>query len=81
MKAVVLYKSGGPENFVIETKPVPEPGKGEVLVKIKAFGLNRSELMTRKGLSPSVSFPRILGIECVGEIVTDPSNEFHQGKK
>ena len=81
MKAVVLYKSGGPENFVIETKPVPEPGKGEVLVKIKAFGLNRSELMTRKGLSPGVSFPRILGIECVGEIVTDPSNEFHQGQK
>jgi len=81
MKAVVLYKSGGPENFVIETKPVPEPGKGEVLVKIKAFGLNRSELMTRKGLSPGVSFPRILGIECVGEVVTDPSNEFHQGQK
>jgi len=81
MKAVVLYKSGGPENFVIEAKPVPEPGKGEVLVKIKAFGLNRSELMTRKGLSPGVSFPRILGIECVGEIVTDPSNEFHQGQK
>ena len=38
MKAVVLYKSGGPENFVIETRPVREPGEGEVLVKIKAFG-------------------------------------------
>jgi len=81
MKAAVLYNPGGPENFIIETRPVREPGKGEVLIKVKAFGLNRSELMTRKGLSPSVSFPRILGIECVGEVVTDPSGYFAQGQK
>ena len=81
MKAAVLYKPGGPENFVIETRPEREPNQGEVLVKVKAFGLNRSELMTRKGLSPGVSFPRILGIECVGEVVTDPSGEFQRGQK
>jgi len=81
MKAAVLYTPGGPENLKIETRPIPEPAKGQVLVKVKAFGLNRSELMTRKGYSPNVTFPRILGIECVGEIENDPSGEFKQGQK
>lgn len=35
-------------------------------MQVKAFGLNRSEIMTRLGYSPDVTFPRILGIECVG---------------
>ena len=65
----------------IETRPVPEAGKSQVLVKVKAFGLNRSELMTRKGYSPNVTFPRILGIECVGEVLTDPSGEYQAGQK
>ena len=41
---------------------------------VRGFGINHSEIFTRKGLSPGVSFPRILGIECVGEIAetTDP---------
>ncbi|MEJ7685074.1 MAG: alcohol dehydrogenase catalytic domain-containing protein [Segetibacter sp.] len=81
MKAAVLYRPGGPENFSIETRPMPSPGQGQVLVKVKAFGLNRSELMTRKGLSPDVVFPRVLGIEWVGEIVADPSGEFVPGQK
>jgi NADPH:quinone reductase len=81
MKAAVLYTPGGPDNFKIETRPVPEPSNGQVLVKVKAFGLNRSELMTRKGYSPNVAFPRILGIECVGEIEHDPSGEFKQGQR
>ncbi len=81
MKAVVLYQPGGPGNFVIEERPVPTPVDGQVLVKVKAFGLNRSELMTRKGLSSSVQFPRVLGIECVGEIESDPSGEFEPGQK
>jgi NADPH2:quinone reductase len=81
MKAAVLHKPGGPENFQIEKRPMPEPGKNQVMVKVKAFGLNRSELMTRKGYSPNVTFPRVLGIECVGEIVTDPSGEYQPGQK
>lgn len=81
MKAAVLYRPGGLENFSIETRPMPAPSEGQVLVKVKAFGLNRSELMTRKGLSPGVSFPRVLGIECVGEVVTDSSGEFVPGQK
>ena len=81
MKAAVLYHPGGAENFSVETRLVPEAQEGHVLIKVKAFGLNRSELMTRKGLSPSVLFPRVLGIECVGEIVTDPLGIFRQGQK
>ncbi|HVS92526.1 MAG TPA: zinc-binding alcohol dehydrogenase family protein [Mucilaginibacter sp.] len=81
MKAAVIYQPGGPENFVIEERSVPEPEIGWVLVKVKAFGLNRSELMTRKGLSPSVKFPRVLGIECVGEIERDPSGVLQPGQK
>jgi NADPH:quinone reductase-like Zn-dependent oxidoreductase len=81
MKAAVLYRAGGPENFVLEQRPIPAPGPGEVLVKVKAFGLNRSELMTRKGLSPGVKFPRVLGIECVGEIALDPEGQLQPGQK
>jgi NADPH:quinone reductase len=81
LKAATLYKAGAPENFVVEDRPTPVPDVDQVLIKIKAFGLNRSELMTRKGLSPSVIFPRVLGIECVGEIEIDPSGEFKKGQR
>jgi NADPH:quinone reductase-like Zn-dependent oxidoreductase len=81
MKAAVLYHSGGAENFIIEERAVPVPENGWVLIKVKAFGLNRSELMTRKGLSPNVQFPRVLGIECVGEVILDPAGELKPGQK
>ena len=81
MKAIVIHHPGGPENFAIEERPIPTQGTGQVLVKVKAFGLNRSELMTRKGLSPGVQFPRVLGIECVGEVVLDPTGEYRHGEK
>jgi NADPH2:quinone reductase len=81
MKAAVLYQPGGPENFELEERPIPRPIEGQILIKVKAFGLNRSELMTRKGFSPSVKFPRVLGIECVGEVQEDPSNEFKKGQR
>ena len=66
MKAAVIHEAGGPEVLKIERRPVPEPKNGEVLIRVKAFGLNRSELFTRQGHSPSVKFPRILGIEATG---------------
>lgn len=81
MKAAILQQSGGPENIVLEERAIPTPAEGWALIKIKAFGLNRSELMTRKGLSPGVKFPRVLGIECVGEVEHDPSEEFKSGQK
>lgn len=81
MKAVVLYRAGGPENLRLEDRKIPSASQGQVLIKIKSFGLNRSEVMTRKGYSEGVHFPRVLGIECVGEIVQDPSDEFRKGQK
>lgn len=81
MKAVVLYKPGKAGNLVVEERTIPEPAGDDILIKIKAFGLNRSELMTRKGLSPSVKLPRVLGIECVGEVEKDPSGKLKKAQK
>lgn len=81
MKAAVLQHAGGPEQLILEEREIPSPEKGQVLIKIKAFGLNRSEVMTRKGYSPDVVFPRVPGIECVGEIEEDASGEFYKGQK
>jgi NADPH:quinone reductase-like Zn-dependent oxidoreductase len=47
MKAAVIHERGGPEVLKIETRPNPKPRAGEVLIRVKAFGLNRSELFTR----------------------------------
>ena len=47
MKAVVLYKTCSPEELTISEIPVPEVKPGWVLIKVKALGLNRSELMMR----------------------------------
>jgi len=79
MKAAVIREAGGPEVLKIETLPVPKPQVGEVLIRVKAFGLNRSELFTRQGHSPGVQFPRVLGIEAVGLVEEAPGNEFQKG--
>lgn len=67
MKAIVVSEPGPPE--VLTLRDVPKPGirDGWVLIRVMAFGLNRSEMFTRQGHSgAAVEFPRILGIECVG---------------
>lgn len=79
MKAVVIREPGGPEVLHIESLPVPTPQPGEVLIRIKAFGLNRSELFTRQGHSPNVKFPRVLGIEATGIVELAPGGEFPIG--
>ena len=81
MKVIVIYHPGSADNLILEERAIPLPETGQLLIKVKAFGLNRSELMTRKGFSPDVVFPRIPGIECVGEIEYDPSGEFKKGQK
>ena len=81
MKAAVTTKAGNPDVIEIQEKPKPEVKEGWVLIKIKAFGLNRSEIFTRQGHSPNVIFPRIQGIECVGEIEEDTSGTYKTGQK
>lgn len=75
MKAVVVSKAGGPEVLEVREVAKPQVKTGWSLVKIKGFGINHSEIFTRQGLSPSVVFPRILGIELVGvvEKTTEPT--------
>ena len=72
MKAVVIHEPGGPEVLKLESLPIPTPQPGQVLIRVKAFGLNRSELFTRQGHSPEVKFPRVLGIEAVGTVESAP---------
>jgi NADPH:quinone reductase-like Zn-dependent oxidoreductase len=79
MKAPVIHEAGGPEVLKIASLPIPTPKSGEVLIQVKAFGLNRSELFTRQGHSPSVKFPRVLGIEAVGLVEAAPGSEFRKG--
>jgi NADPH:quinone reductase-like Zn-dependent oxidoreductase len=79
MKAAVIHEPGGPDVLKVERRPIPTPGAGEVLIRVKAFGLNRSEMFTRQGHSPDVKFPRVLGIEAVGLVEEAPGGEFRKG--
>ncbi|RQP24212.1 zinc-binding dehydrogenase [Piscinibacter terrae] len=79
MKAIVRQAYGGPEQLRIEEVPDPVPGEGEVLVRVRAFGLNRAEQYFRLGLWGEVA--SISGIECVGEIEHDPSGRLLRGQK
>ena len=81
MRAAVLAAPGGPDALVVRVVPVPVPGPGWVLVRVRAAGLNRSELHTRLGLAVGVTFPRVLGIEATGEVVGCPGGEFVVGQQ
>jgi NADPH:quinone reductase-like Zn-dependent oxidoreductase len=79
MKAAVIHEPGGPDVLKIENLPIPVPRPGQVLIRVKAFGINRSEMFTRQGHSPGVRFPRVLGIEAAGVVEAAPGGEFHEG--
>src|SRR5256886_9412651 len=81
MRAVVLDAPGPPEALRIRELPVPEPRPGWVLIRVKAFGINRSELQTCRGLAQGVTFPRVLGIEATGVVVAAPGGEFEEGQQ
>ncbi|MEA5002036.1 MAG: zinc-binding dehydrogenase [Christensenella sp.] len=81
MKAVVIDRPGGVDVLQIKEVPIPEVKPGWVLMKIRAFGLGRSEVLTRLGQSPSVKLPRVIGIECVGEILHPSDSSFAKGQK
>ena len=81
MKAVKIYQAGGPEQLIYQDVSTPDIKEGWSLVKIKGFGINHSEIFTREGKSPSVQFPRILGIECVGEVVQSSTPALAVGQK
>ena len=81
MRAAVLAAPGGPDALEVQSVPVPVPGPGWVLIRVRAAGLNRSELHSRLGLAEGVTFPRVLGIEATGEVVECPGGEFMAGQQ
>lgn len=82
MRAIVLDAPGPPEALRLCDVPKPEPRQGWVLLRVEAFGLNRSELHTRLGLAgPDVTFPRVLGIEATGVIEAAPGTDLPVGSK
>lgn len=81
MKASVTIQAGNPDQIQTKEIPIPKVKAGWVLIRVKAFGLNRSELFTRRGDSPGVEFPRIQGIECVGTVEEDPSKTYDKGQQ
>lgn len=81
MRAVVVDKPGGPEVLRVRDVPRPEAGDGQVLIRVHAFGLNRSELHFRRGQAYTGSFPRIPGIEAAGVVVDAPGGEFAAGQQ
>lgn len=81
MRAVVAHEPGPPSVLRLEEDwPTPAPEVGRVLIRVRAFGLNRAELFTRQGHSPGVAFPRVLGIECVGTVEAAPGTDLRPGQ-
>jgi hypothetical protein len=66
MKAVQILKAGA--DFQIVEREIPEPGSGEVRIKVRACGVCHSDVLTKEGLWPGIQFPRIPGHEVVGVI-------------
>jgi len=70
MTAIAIRAPGGPEELVPERRPVPRLADGEVLVKVKAAGVNRPDVMQRQGLyPPPAGATDIPGLEIAGEVV------------
>ena len=69
MTAIGIKTPGGPEALVPEERPVPTPGEGELLIRVRAAGVNRPDVMQRKGLyPPPPDASDIPGLEIAGEI-------------
>jgi len=69
MKVIETTAPGGPEVLKLAERPVPQPGAGEVLVKVIAAGVNGPDMMQRKGLYPApAGASDLLGLEVSGEI-------------
>jgi len=79
MRAIVITEPGGPEVLQIQEVADPVPGDKEVLIAVKAFGVNHAETHMRKGEWPEAT--PISGIEAVGTVVTDPSGVLAEGTK
>jgi NADPH2:quinone reductase len=70
MTVIEATGAGGPEVLVAGTRPVPEPGPGEVLIEVAAAGINRPDVLQRQGLyPPPKGASDLLGLEVAGKVV------------
>ena len=78
MQCVAIPVPGGPEALVLETRPVPTPGKGEVLIKVAAAGVNRPDVLQRMGAYPPPPGASDLpGLEVAGTVVAAGEGATH----
>ncbi|HYB14844.1 MAG TPA: zinc-binding dehydrogenase [Streptosporangiaceae bacterium] len=77
MRAIVITEPGGPEVLQIRELPEPVPAEGEVLIRVRAFGVNHAETHMRKGEWPEAT--PVSGIEAVGTVARDPAGAFGEG--
>jgi NADPH:quinone reductase-like Zn-dependent oxidoreductase len=70
IRSVRIHEFGGPEVLRIEEGEVEEPGEGEVRIRIRAIGINRTEITLRSGRSPAMPppLPTKIGFEAAGEV-------------
>lgn len=70
MRAVVVNEPGGPEALTVTELPDPQPAQGEVVVRVSAAGVNRADLLQRRGFyDPPPGATPVLGLEAAGEVV------------
>ena len=77
MKAIIISSYGGPDVLTVAELPDPVPAAGEVLIAVRAFGLNHAEAYMRSGAFGEVA--EVTGIECAGTVVADPSGRVAEG--
>src|SRR5208283_670681 len=70
-RVLMLHRFGGPDGFVVADRPIPDPGTGEVLVKVLAASVQFTDVMLRKGKYPDLKEkpPLVLGYDLVGEVM------------
>jgi NADPH:quinone reductase-like Zn-dependent oxidoreductase len=79
MKAMIIQQYGGPEQLAFRELPVPQAADGDILIRVKAFGINHAEIFMRQGAWGNVA--PVSGIECVGEVVNDTTGRLREGAR
>jgi len=78
MTVVVVNEPGGLENIRIEDRDIPQPGPGQILVKVGYCGCNWADTQMREGIYPhKTDYPLILGLEIAGEVIDVGPNVNH----